>query len=268
MGFLDLSQLRYALIHSGLYSRIELCDTTGSTNSDVLKWELQGDTDPTLQALFARHQTAGRGRLHRQWISPRDKQLICSLLYTPPSNRVEDLGLLPLAVGLAIVTALGEPAVLKWPNDVLIGGKKLCGILAQVDVKPLRVAIGFGLNLSLTAQELPVPHATSLQIEGLDYEPTDLAISILQDCSRLLAQWSRGGHDCDLLLDAYRRRCSTLGVQVRLDYPAATGTGCVVGRALDIDSAGQLILETSQGVQSFAAGDVTHLRLAEDAEIS
>ncbi len=263
MVFLDLSQLRGALVSSGHYSRIELVDTTGSTNTDVLEWELPGDDSPRLQALFARHQTQGRGRLQRRWFSPRDKQLICSLLYTPPTHRTDDLGLLPLAVGLAIVTAVGDTAHLKWPNDVLIGGKKVCGVLAQASFDPLRVALGFGINLTLTPEELPVPHATSLQIEGMAHEPTDLAINVLLECSHWLSQWSRGGHNRDLLLDTYRRRCSTLGAQVRVDLPAQAAPGSVTGRAVQIDSAGQLVVQTSRGVQSFSAGDITHLRAAE-----
>lgn len=261
MAFLDLSRLRSALVGSDHFSRIELWDTTGSTNADVLDWEV----DSGLQALFARHQTAGQGRLQRHWVSPQDQQLICSLLYAPPASRVEDLGLLPLAAGLAIVTAIGEPARLKWPNDVLIGGRKVCGVLAQARFDPLRVAIGFGINLTLTPEELPVPHATSLLIEGIAHDPTDLAISVLQQCSHRFSQWSKGGRECDLLLNAYRRRCSTLGAQVRVDLPAHSGTQSVFGRAVDIDSTGQLLVETPQGLQNFSAGDVTHLRLAQEA---
>ncbi len=234
------------------YARLRVVPQTGSTNADLLA---EGDA-PDRSALIARHQTAGRGRLERRWESAPDKQLALSVLYRPAARLVDRLGLLPLAAGLAVVDVVPQ-AGLKWPNDVLIGGRKLCGILveaADLSTRP-RVVVGCGVNLALEREELPVAHATSLALEGIDHDPARIAAGLLEALENRVQQWTCGS---PALLKDYRERCVTLGQQVRV----ARWGEIVEGRAVDVSATGSLLVDTPRGREEFSAGDVTHLRPA------
>ena len=122
MTALNLDRIREAL--DGDFSVIDYTESTGSTNTDLMEAEKVADGT----VLLANEQVSGKGRLGRQWVSPAGSQLIFSVLILPDS--LDHLGTLPLAAGLAVTDTV-EGAVLKWPNDVQIDGKKLCGILAE-----------------------------------------------------------------------------------------------------------------------------------------
>lgn len=237
---------------AGIYPQLRVVVQTGSTNADLLA---QSDL-PDRSVLIARHQTAGRGRLHRHWEGAPDKQLALSVLYRPGKRSVERLGLLPLAAGLAVVDTVPR-AGLKWPNDALIGGRKVCGILVEAaDLDgALRVVVGCGINLSLERAELPVSHATSLALEGIDHDPARIAAGLLRALERRVQQWACAD---PALLGDYRARCATLGTPVRVERFGET----VEGTAVDVSATGALIVETPRGRQEFSAGDVTHLRPA------
>ncbi|MDY3126555.1 MAG: biotin--[acetyl-CoA-carboxylase] ligase [Corynebacterium sp.] len=121
---LDLSRIRTELVDSGLYSAVDFVAQTGSTNTDLMKTDEVADRT----VLLADEQLSGKGRLGRVWEAPAGSQVIFSVLLVPKS--LEHLGTLPLAAGLAVTDAI-PGTVLKWPNDVHIDGKKLCGILAE-----------------------------------------------------------------------------------------------------------------------------------------
>ncbi|MEJ4099656.1 biotin--[acetyl-CoA-carboxylase] ligase [Corynebacterium mastitidis] len=237
---------------AGAYARLRVVPHTGSTNADLLAEE----GAPDRSALIARHQTAGRGRLNRRWESAPDKQLALSVLYRLGIRLVDRMGLLPLAVGLAVVDVVPQ-AELKWPNDVLIGGRKLCGILveaADLSTRP-RVVVGCGVNLALDREELPVAHATSLALEGIDHDPVRVAAGLLEALENRVQQWTCGA---PTLLKDYRERCATLGQEVRLERWG----DIVEGRAVDVSATGSLLVDTPGGREEFSAGDVTHLRPA------
>ncbi|MEX3517785.1 biotin--[acetyl-CoA-carboxylase] ligase [Corynebacterium camporealensis] len=243
MTGLDIAHLRHALALE--FPRIDHVRETGSTNADLLN-----DAAPLNRAvLFADVQTSARGRLGRSWSAPADAQLITSVILLPES--VEHLGTLPLAAGLAVTDTV-DGAVLKWPNDVLYDGKKLCGILAE-RAGDGRIVLGIGLNVSLTREQLPVSHATSLLLEGHSTDRTVVAESLLRNLSTRLDQWESQSPE---LLDDYRAVCSTLGQQVRLEAPG----GDIVGRADGIGEDGSI----NVGGKFYYAGDITHLRPAED----
>ena len=228
-----------------LYPHIDLVESTGSTNADLLAADA-----PHGAVLIARHQSAGRGRRGRQWSAPADTQLIFSVLL-----RVTDvgrLGTLTLAAGLAVTDVIA-PATLKWPNDVLIDGRKLCGILAEAASGPdgeFTVVVGVGLNHLLTREQLPVPHATSLALEGVDVTREQLTVDVLTALAARLEQWQ--ANDPQLMAD-YRATCSSIGQDVRLEAP----TGNVEGTVIAVADDGRIIIDG----EAFAAGDVTHLRL-------
>lgn len=260
----DEAALRTQVIGGQSYwQRLDVVGQTGSTNANLLARAASG-TDIDGQVLIAEHQTAGRGRHDRQWVSPGE-QITMSV-----GVRVDDVptsgwGWLSLATGLAVAdavaTATTVEAGLKWPNDVLTGHGKLAGILAEV-TKPYAV-IGVGLNVS----EAPagVPGATSLRGEGVEHPDRDVLVCrILRELGERITGWRAADGADPQLANDYRARSLTLGSRVRAELP---GGRQIVGIARDIDEQGRLILETwdSDAAKSgetvvISAGDVVHLR--------
>ncbi|WP_280209533.1 biotin--[acetyl-CoA-carboxylase] ligase [Nocardia cyriacigeorgica] len=258
---LDAEQLRRDIAEDdqlSFYRAVEVVETTGSTNADLIARAADPEVDRV--ALLAEAQEQGRGRHARVWMSPPRAQIALSILVRLPGIDPSALGWLPLLTGVAVVDALrttaAVPATLKWPNDVLIEGRKVAGILAEVAVSGAEPAIvvGVGLNVSLAEDELPVPHATSLTLAGAaDADRTAVARSILTEFARRMTAWREEGWAVPHLAAAYRERCATLGARVRADLP---GGKALTGVATDVDDAGRLLI----GDQAVSAGDVTHLR--------
>jgi BirA family biotin operon repressor/biotin-[acetyl-CoA-carboxylase] ligase len=258
---LDAEQLRRSLIESpelSFFSHIDVVESTGSTNADLIA--RAGDADADRAVLLAETQEQGRGRHARTWISPPRAQIAMSLLVRLRGIDPSALGWLPLLTGVAVVDALrasaGVDANLKWPNDVLIGGRKVAGILAEVASGggAPTVVVGVGLNVSLTEAELPVPHATSLTLAGAEVtDRTELVRSLLTEFARRFTAWHDAGWDATDLIGVYRERCATLGALVRAELP---GGQTLEGVATDVDTAGRLLI----GDHAVSAADVTHLR--------
>jgi BirA family transcriptional regulator, biotin operon repressor / biotin---[acetyl-CoA-carboxylase] ligase len=161
---LDAARLNIALGSSpGLWREVRVVEETGSTNADLLAQARSGAGEGLV--LVAEAQTSGRGRMGRRWISPPRRSLTFSVLLRPavPAGL---LGWLPLLAGVAVASALqqtaGVDARLKWPNDVLVDGAKIAGILAERWTNA--VVIGTGINVLQHRSELPVPTATSLLV--------------------------------------------------------------------------------------------------------
>ncbi|MGH8823258.1 MAG: biotin--[acetyl-CoA-carboxylase] ligase [Jiangellaceae bacterium] len=231
---------------------------TGSTNADVAAAARAGAAEGLVIA--ADHQTAGRGRLGRTWSSPRGAGLAVSALLRPSGVPAHRWPWIPLLAGVVVVEALrtipGVDTVLKWPNDVLLGGAKLAGILVERvegGESPAAV-VGIGLNISAAPQG-----ATSLAAgSGSEVDP-EAVLATLVDClsSRYEAWVGQGGNPAPWLGAAYRAVCDTLGREVRVDLP---GDATIEGRAVDIDAAGRLVLRTPTGDAVVGAGDIVHLR--------
>jgi BirA family transcriptional regulator, biotin operon repressor / biotin---[acetyl-CoA-carboxylase] ligase len=207
--------------------------------------------------VVADHQTAGRGRLGRVWVTPPGAALTFSAVVDPVLDD-EWWPLLPLVAGYAVArTVRGS---LKWPNDVLLGGGKVCGILVErVHVrvhggdKALAV-VGVGLNVDQTRDELPVDTATSLAVELGPQDRTELFGEVLRRLRRSIAVVSRSPHG---FVNSYRPLCDTLQRDVRVDLP---GGAVLEGRAVEVDEHGRLVVETAGGDVPVAAGDVVHVR--------
>jgi BirA family transcriptional regulator, biotin operon repressor / biotin---[acetyl-CoA-carboxylase] ligase len=236
--------------------RVEVVDRAGSTNRLVGDRARAGER-PGL-VVVAEHQTAGRGRLDRTWETPARVALTFSVLLRPdvPLGRWPWL---PLLAGVACDEALAVSAAtadvgLKWPNDVLVGGRKLGGILTELVETPTGPAavLGIGLNVATAAADLPVPTATSLAVEGYDVDRTDLLLDLLDALARWLDDWA-GADGAARLRAAYQQRCATVGQQVRVDLP---GGRVLDGTAELVDDHGRLVVD---GVP-VAAGDVVHTR--------
>lgn len=254
----------------GLWRRIEVVAETGSTNADLAA-RARGGAEEGL-VLVAEAQTAGRGRLDRTWTAPPRSGLAFSVLLRPTAP-VARLGWLPLMAGVAVVDALRgfaevegitrggmRDAALKWPNDVLIGDRKLAGILAELVGEA--VVLGIGLNVSLRADELPVPTATSLALEDAPADRDPVLRAILRELAVRYAEFEREGEKATLR-ESYKAVCATLGRRVRVELPggaAATEEGFLIGEAVDIDETGRLIVRAADGEHALSAGDVVHVR--------
>ncbi|MGH3389421.1 MAG: biotin--[acetyl-CoA-carboxylase] ligase [Actinomadura sp.] len=283
---LSEKSLNRLLVRPGsLWHDITVVPETGSTNADLATAAKAGVAEGAV--LVAEEQLAGRGRLGRTWAAPPRSGLMFSVLLRADVDP-QRLGWLPLLTGVAVASAVrrmtarardgdfGEPtgevavdARLKWPNDVLVGDRKLAGILTERVGTPAgsAVVVGVGLNVSLRADELPVPTATSLALEHAaftDREP--LLRAILRELDRRYAAWRDVGGDPDAtgpggdaggLRRAYEELCATLGRSVHVQVP---GGRVVDGTAHGIDATGRLVVRTGDGDEAINAGDVVHVR--------
>ncbi len=150
---------------------------------------------------------------------------------------------------------------MKWPNDVLVGEKKVAGILVERIDTPTGPAavIGVGLNVGLSAEELPVPTATSLEIElGAPVDRTDVLVEVLNAIRETFDAWEAGGDLNGMrLAESYAAACVTVGQRVRVDLPDGS---VLEGEAVEIDPTGQLVVEADGVRRPVAAGDVVHVR--------
>jgi len=264
---------------SQLASRLEWRESAGSTNLELI--QLAGiEQLPNFTVYATANQVAGRGRSGRVWETPANSALAISVLLHPPMSSPADLGKLgwlPLIAGLAmsrtVASVLGtnsgnasvpSPKVgLKWPNDVLVNEHKICGVLTELVGNS--VVIGAGINLTQTQEQLPIPTATSLSLQGA-LLPTALAESFdlvlstyLQNLSELYNRFINLG--LDAVASGVRQQiidgCITLGREVRAELPDGTS---VLGRAATIDDTGRLVLDVNGQVMPLSAADIVHLR--------
>jgi BirA family biotin operon repressor/biotin-[acetyl-CoA-carboxylase] ligase len=247
--------------------RVEVVEETGSTNAVVADRARTGESEGLV--VVAEHQTSGRGRLDRTWQAPPRSALTFSVLLRPtvPGARWPWL---PLLTGHAVSKALradGYDAVVKWPNDVLLGTgadeRKVAGILLErieTDAGPAAV-VGVGLNVGMTAEELPVPEATSLALAHAGDRPdrTDLLLLVLQTLWEAYDAWQTGGDAAaEHLAASYANGCATVGRDVMVALPAGE---TLTGRASAIDPSGRLVVSTGRGEPvAVSAGDVVHVR--------
>ncbi|MER6270996.1 biotin--[acetyl-CoA-carboxylase] ligase [Streptomyces sp900105755] len=255
--------------HGGLYCDIEIVGRTGSTNSDLVARAVAGDADEGA-VLVAEEQTAGRGRLDRQWTAPPRSGLFFSVLLKPAEVPVARWGWLPLLTGVAVATGLARAAgvdtALKWPNDLLVTvgdeERKAGGILAERAGED-GVVVGVGINVTLRAAELPVPQAGSLALAGaVSTDRETLLRAVLRSLEDWYGRWRAAGGDPGVsgLQEAYAAGCATLGRAVRAELP---GDRALVGEAVAVDGDGRLVIATKEGVQEpVGAGDIVHLRPA------
>jgi BirA family biotin operon repressor/biotin-[acetyl-CoA-carboxylase] ligase len=232
--------------------RVVTLDETRSTNDDARALARAGA--PHMTVVVADTQSAARGRLGRGWTSDPQQALNASWIVRPEIS-VDGWTVIPLIAGVAAADAVQSrtnvEARLKWPNDVLVGARKLAGILAEAEV-PDFVIIGLGMNVMQAAfDDERSDTATSIAIEGgLRLDRPDL----LADTLRRFREGM--GHPA-AAMDRYRDLCVTFGQTVRVER--ATGDP-VTGYARAIDDTGALVIETSAGDVRIASGDVVHLR--------
>ena len=247
---------------TGPWDELVLLHETGSTNADVAAAARTGRAEGLV--VVAEAQVSGRGRLDRSWVSPPRAGLTFSMLLRPGVDPAR-WPLISLLVAAATADAVGQRTDLgvrvKWPNDLVVGDRKLAGLLAEVVGGA--VVVGVGLNVSTRRDELPRPDATSLELERSVAEPVDrgpLLLAVLRSVGVAYQRWIDSAGDARLVLAPYRALSATLGRSVRAEL--AVG-GPLVGTAVDVGSVGQLIVDDGSGQRhEVTAGDVIHLRPA------
>jgi BirA family transcriptional regulator, biotin operon repressor / biotin---[acetyl-CoA-carboxylase] ligase len=250
------------LLSRQLAAGFEYLEQTGSTNRDLLA--RAGDL-PEFYVLATDFQTAGRGRMDRSWEALPKSSIMASILLRPKFMDSSGIGWLSLLTALAITRAVNSQAVaakVKWPNDVLIGDKKVSGILAEASEDLSVVVVGFGINVSQSKSELPVDTATSLAIEtGKTTDRDQLLADVISNLRGLYGDLntSNGSAADSGLRSALIEVSATIGQQVSVEFPDGTKA---FGKAIDIDESGRLLVQTQAETIAVSAGDVLHLRTA------
>lgn len=269
--------LRRALLApSGPFTRLDVVPRVGSTNAALMDAATADPAGwPDLSVLTTDQQDAGRGRGSRAWTTPPRAAVVVSVLLRPRVPQAA-WSWLPLLAGAAVVEALqrvgGLDTGLKWPNDVLVRerdgvARKVCGVLAEVAPGTDRgegvfVALGMGVNVSQSREELPVPSATSLRLAGAATTDRDTVLrAVLRSLATTYARWQAAGGDVsrgDLGAEV-REACWSLGRAVRVELP---GGRVLQGMAEELDGDGRLIVrDAADARHAVASGDVVHARL-------
>jgi len=230
---------------------IEYHQTIDSTNHRARELAVEGRENVVV---LADTQTGGRGRLDRAWSSPSGG-IWFSILCRPTVPAVQ-APIFTLAAAVATARAVretGVEATIKWPNDILVGKKKLAGILTEMEGEADRISwliVGIGINANVDFEVLPSDQpATSLQAEC--GEVTRRTVT-----QRLLEEFHELSNTRDAVIPAWRELSATLGQQVRVETP----DGEIIGEATDIEFPGTLLVETESGRRQVTAGDCEHLR--------
>ena len=229
---------------------------TGSTNADLLAQGAAGAPDRTV--LRAEYQSAGRGRLDRTWEAPQGVNLLVSLLFRDVPSRLHVLTQVVALAATQVARDCGVEAVLKWPNDILVGTQKLAGILAQAapvgpDGKIPFVVVGIGCNLGWAP-----PDAACLATSGWTREvtPDEFLQEMLPVIDRLLAM------NDEAMNAEYVANLATINSRVRVEMPNGED---IIGRAMSVELDGRLVvLDDCAVTHRIDTADVVHLRPASD----
>lgn len=243
-------------------SRLHVVARTGSTNADLRAHARDTASWPHLSVLVTRDQTAGRGRLDRVWTAPAGAALAISVMLRPRMDHALR-GWIPLIAGVAMADALSEQVAardvaVKWPNDVLVDGLKICGILAEASDDA--VIVGAGVNTAMTVEQLPVPTATSFAVLGAVADEDRLLADYLDRLDALLGMLSASGDPMAGGVHAAAvARSASIGREVEVTLP---GGRMLVGTAVALDDEGRLVVSTDGRREAVSAGDVVHARRA------
>jgi BirA family biotin operon repressor/biotin-[acetyl-CoA-carboxylase] ligase len=233
------------------FHEVRWFDSLDSTNRYLLDEARRGAPDGVVAV--ADHQTAGRGRRGREWVAPPGSSLLVSVLLRP-SLAPERTQIVSMASGVAMVDAVervaGFAPALKWPNDLVVGDRKLAGILAEAEGGAVVVGVGVNVNWHEFPTEI-AETATACNLEaGRALDRRELLTAFLHRLGDLYADLGR-------VPGEYQRRLATLGHRVRVEQPG----GEIVGRAVGVSESGALRVERDDGrAIEIHVGDVVHLR--------
>ncbi|MGK3953383.1 biotin--[acetyl-CoA-carboxylase] ligase [Microbacterium sp. I2] len=249
--------------------RVQVVETTESTNADVVRHVVEASGEwPHLSVLLTTDQRAGRGRLDRKWVTPPGTALAVSTVVRVSGIPYASRGWIPLIAGAAMTRAVRaqlagttHTAALKWPNDVILDGGKVCGILAEVVPGHAdAVVIGTGVNTRMPRTDLPVETATSFEAVGLECDDDRLLADYLRALDEQLGALvgARGNAAAAGVHAEIEALCGTVGSDVAVALPDGE---TLRGRASRIDEEGRLIVVQHDEFESaVSAGDVIHVR--------
>jgi BirA family biotin operon repressor/biotin-[acetyl-CoA-carboxylase] ligase len=217
---------------------------------------------PEGTVVVADYQTSGKGRMGRSWFSAPGQNLLVSIIFRPPFPK-ESSGILTFFCAVftarALEKAMGTSVECKWPNDILLGGKKCCGILLENSF--LREKIDFAVaGIGINVNQLDFANefrdrSTSLSKEmGKEFDRTTLLQLLLREADRLLPLLHQGA--TSTIMEEWHSRCGMFGKSVTV----SNGSDTFSGTARHLTSDGGLVLETTNGLSTFYAGDVTVIR--------
>ncbi len=243
--------------------RLHVAEHTDSTNAH-LRRDVESDpaAHPHLSVVLTTDQRAGRGRLDRTWIAPPGSALAISVLLRAGAVPVAARGWIPLIAGAAMADAVaaqlpGSEVGLKWPNDVLVDGRKISGILAEVLPGPDGdVIVGAGVNTTMAEVDLPVATATSFAVAGERADDDRLIADYLGGLRDGIAELAVGGAT-PALRGRISASCTTIGQEVAVSLP---GGDTVTGIAQRLDEDGRLVVGAAGATIAVGAGDVVHVR--------
>ena len=235
-------------------------DSLDSTNAALKRIvELEGDVHEGLM-VWAATQTAGRGRQGRVWTSPRGNVYVSILVAAPPEiARAPEIGFVAaVAVQEAIFELprhnAAEPKVsCKWPNDILINGEKVCGILPELatdDSKRSWVVLGIGINLQAVELNPSAYPPTALSLHGVDTTPAHVLTVLTRSLHKWLHHWREQG------FAAIRKQWTGCGPAVGSTVAVGLPEGAVTGDFVGLDEDGALLIDTRKGKRRIVAGDV------------
>jgi BirA family biotin operon repressor/biotin-[acetyl-CoA-carboxylase] ligase len=242
------------------FATVRHFEEIGSTNTEALEQAKAGAAEGLV--VVADHQSAGRGRLGRTWSAEPGSALLVSVLLRPPLP-IDEVPVVLMAAGLAacdaVEAAAGFRPKLKWPNDLVVGDRKLAGLLTESTGDP-EPAVVVGLGLNVTAGAYPgglEQPATSCEEEaGRPVDRAELLVGLLTALeSRYSSVLTPGGRTATL--EAYRADSATLGRRVRVEL---TGGDALEGEATAVADDGRLVVVDAAGQHYVSVGDVKHLR--------
>ena len=244
--------------HSG---QIFHFDSIDSTNKFAKKIANDGAVDGTV--IVAEEQTGGKGRLERDFFSPKYKSILFSLILRP-NCLPKDAPKFTLLAAVAIIQAMKKfnlHAGIKWPNDIIFDNKKVVGILTEMSAEIDRVnfiVIGIGINANIAPEEFPddikkIAASLSEMNGGENIERVKFFRAVLEECDKLYTETISRGFD--KIIDLWKKYNVTLNNEIKII--SAEGGETFTGKAIDIDDDGALIVKTSEGLKTFYAGDVS-----------
>lgn len=234
-------------------------DTIGSTNDRAYELAESGEPEGTL--VIAEAQTHGKGRIGRKWISPKSGGIYVSLILRPESE-TDEIPAITLIAASSIIKAIkktcGLEAKMKWPNDIFIGGKKVCGILTEIKAQPDRMdflVLGMGINVNTPLKKLP-QEGTSLKVEsGRDISRSELLRAVLLEVEADYIKFKKCG------FSALRGQCRELSLVIGENVKIEEHHKSIQGLAVDIDEKGALTIKLKDGtLKRVFSGDVVLLR--------
>lgn len=248
---IDTEKIKGLLKTEFIARNIIYVNTTDSTNNEAKR--NPGLPDGSL--VIADVQTAGKGRLGRNWSSPRGTGVWMTLMLKPDIDFFS-VSQITLIAGIAVCRAVGGEAMIKWPNDIVIGSRKTCGILTEMSAETDRVNyVLCGIGINVNVQEFPdelSEKATSLFIEtGQKQDREYIAAKTMNEFEELYKIFLR--HGFRPIKDEYKSKCVTINRKVQVIYNHKT----VTGTAIDVDDTGGLIVQTDDGTITVTSGEVS-----------